>query len=112
MTASNDRRDIDRLEALDRAATPGPWQVGYGYTDRGGLYTSIEAADGVTEVLGENSPTDADAALIAAMRNALPHLLEVAKLARQVIAELDGPGETGYATEAALRAALSKMEQQ
>lgn len=69
MTADLTPEALDALAALDQAATPGPWRAASG---------SVE-----TIVMSETVATmrldDADAALIAAMRNALPALIAAAR---------------------------------
>jgi hypothetical protein len=63
--------DLDQLTALEQAATPGEWHVVPG--SPGGLVWVIknDVGRGVAAYT-----TAADAALIAAMRNALPELIE------------------------------------
>lgn len=60
--------DLDELERLEKAATPGPWG-----------FRTVDIAD------PDHIP---DAALIAAMRNALPELLRELKVARGCVAVL------------------------
>jgi hypothetical protein len=63
--------DLDKLEELDRAATPGPWgSVGL---------RNLEA--GITNDRGEPTTWE-DALLIAATRNALPALIAELRASR------------------------------
>lgn len=69
--------DIKRLRELDEKATKGPWEEsnGDGYSAwsiRGGRIL-------LAKVIGDSPETDANAALIAAARNALPALLDAAE---------------------------------
>ena len=69
-----------RLSALDAAATPGPWEL----TDPFGIYRGVDSPhskDGI--VIGATLP--ADAALIVALRNALPALVELARAAEAML---------------------------
>jgi hypothetical protein len=73
---------IERLERLERGATPGPWEVMFDYLD---ARPGIEAPTVGFSVVIYGSPDDPtdevgvqkmeDAALIVAMRNDLPALL-------------------------------------
>jgi len=78
---------LDELKALDAAATPGPWHS-----------ASWGVGDGGVDVVFYPDIDSADAALIAAARNALPKLLAVAEAAKRVCARMrDGePGITDY----------------
>lgn len=89
--------DIDRLEALDKAATAGPWSVasisnedGYGHEivlSRGVCGANGRSINGGDdyELFGE-----ADADLIAEVRTALPDLLAELRAARAAVAALQG----------------------
>jgi len=73
--------DLDALEALEQAATPGPWRVEPFDDDPREL-----AICGPVGVKGAIVATDvpllpADAALIAAVRNVLPALIAAARAA-------------------------------
>lgn len=79
--------DLDALEALLVKATPGPWEVAPNIaTPRGDGVRSIEGprlrGDGrtVSTIVADQSPTD-DAHAIAALRNAAPELLRIARAA-------------------------------
>ncbi len=80
---------IARLRALHEAATPGPWFGGPGES----VYAGEEHPRGsyIADTFGVGGD---DAALIAAMRNALPALLDVAEAARDFAdAECGGTAE-------------------
>lgn len=72
---------LAELTALEKVATPGPWQSGWtaqaGGPKRGSVYQGIWQ-DGA--LVCPKASAD-DAALIAAMRNALPAFLAVAEAA-------------------------------
>lgn len=94
---------IDELQRLHEAATKGPWRA------IGSLVDGDDSAYiGVAECY---RPSNAE--LIAAMRNALPALLRVARAARKV---LDGSEVDGWHTPlrevdvAELREALGELE--
>lgn len=85
---------LDELRALERAATPGPWKAETWYGEVDGEFAAVGphhqpqpvGEDGDYE---DDGPTgtvamraEADAALIAAARNALPHLLAIAEAAQ------------------------------
>jgi hypothetical protein len=83
--------DLDLLEKLEKRATPGPWEW---RTDRREIHARAQEEypahpgdwdddeDRIATVRvvesdgGAYGPTDADATLIVAMRNALPEMLE------------------------------------
>lgn len=75
--------DLDKLEALDKAATPGPWRTSMsGYSIKSDdenlpivacVHGGMDASDAQLETFQDN------AALISAMRNALPALLQAAR---------------------------------
>lgn len=76
------------LRQLEAAATPGPWKVGF---EDGSGSTWITVDDGEAEVVSGTADSwgvpqgvldPADAALIAALRNAAPYLLDVVDAAR------------------------------
>lgn len=81
--------DIESLRALHEAATPGPWEVLEDGNGRkvfdAGLWSEEAGHYSVESMAFGNPEFRADAALITAMRNALPDLLdELGRLRRQV----------------------------
>ncbi len=96
---------IERLSELERAATPGPWHV-------------KAASDGCWWLILEGGPLVAsgfterveNADYIAASRNALPALLEVARAAETLVFDAPHDDERGPAEEA-LHAALSALDE-
>lgn len=77
---------LDELTALEQAATPGPWHV----TTSGDSHyrREVRRADRESVAFCGTIPeaqAHADAALIAATRNAMPLLLAVARAAHAVI---------------------------
>ena len=77
--------DIDRLRALANAATPGPWEDSNGdlWSDTFGF-------------LSRDELENADAKFIAAMRNALPALLDTVELAEATRGDMRQQWEAGY----------------
>lgn len=80
--------DLDELERLDKAATPGPWNIEKRDGDMGEKDHNIYA-DGDVCALHENARPlrhmrrqSADAKMIATLRNALPTLIAELRLAR------------------------------
>src|SRR3990167_2148576 len=69
---------LERLQALEREATKGPWV----WDEDGDLMAlwELEPCDGdiVLGMYTGDKPEPADAALIAALRNAAPDLIQVA----------------------------------
>lgn len=61
--------DLDALAALDKAATPGEWDWCDSTTMKAGIFATVFMVD-LPEFIDQ-----ADAELIAAMRNALPAML-------------------------------------
>ena len=92
--------DPDELRRLEKAATPGPWAV-----ESDGVYNDTRSY--MVVPLGDSEQDDADAALIAAMRNALPALLDVAEAAQAVC----GTDNISTAHWDALDAALTKLKE-
>lgn len=92
---------IARLREMLAAATPGPWWR----DDRTG---AIEAVDGSPV---HWLPSREDAALIVAMHEALPALLDVVGAAERVMLDVDDDGvaERDDVAVEALRAALSRL---
>ena len=82
---------IERLERLEAAATPGPWEV-EPETEDGSFLAVIADADaefgGYT--ICQSMEDEPNAALIVAMRNALPSLLSELKEARGALGRADG----------------------
>lgn len=74
--------DLKELEALARAATPGPWHAQDQHADNGEFsHVGVETDDGM-EIIGEElGPGDADTRFIAAANPAA--VLELIALARQ-----------------------------
>lgn len=80
---------LDELEALSKAATPGPW-VEVSDCNRFAVYSRIADMDVVTSqcrryVASQRDhlgSTRADAELIAAMRNSIDDLLKLAKITK------------------------------
>ena len=69
---------LDELERLDRAATPGRWEI------QGRMFVYVASASGPKIACCGVPDSEADrhnAAFIAAARNALPALLRVARAA-------------------------------
>ena len=101
---------ITELRKLMETATPGPWaseecDVFSENTIVAECMSSIES-----QYLGEPEAT-----LIAAMRNALPALLEIAEAAQVVSSQRNGPYlmadmDTTLHAEAALKQAIAKLE--
>jgi hypothetical protein len=81
---------LDTLSALEAAATKGPWgtwRETQGYPDDAQWYvTSPTFPDSQAIVGSESTNAAADAALIAAARNALPALLTIAEAAQELLA--------------------------
>lgn len=88
--------DTDRLRALANAATPGPWE------DSGGDIWSDTHG-----FLSRHGLGDADATFIAAMRNALPALLDALEIAEAIRGDLRQKWEEGY--EAGIRNADHRL---
>jgi hypothetical protein len=65
--------DLDLLAALDAAATPGPWEAEHACVVAG------PPGKRTMSIYDEGGHDHHDAALIAAMRNALPELLRIAR---------------------------------
>lgn len=114
------RIDLDELERLHRAATPGPW---IGRTGTETTEVSCEETVPVVAWLGfddgdrKRLAHNMNAALIAAMRNALPALLSIAEAAEVFFNHEDNddllcinPGCSAGCT--ALRAALAAVRKE
>lgn len=79
--------NISELRRLESQATPGPWSVQYGYNllavdPRGGFRCPL------TNSGMDYNERGANYALIAAMRNALPALLDEIERLRNRVAEM------------------------
>jgi len=97
---------LDRLDELEKAATPGPWMAGSYYDDtaKNNLRFNISQDPG-DRLLAERLD-EADAALIAEARNHLRALIEIARAAEKARA---WPTPVSGLDE--LRAALSLLEE-
>ena len=75
---------VEQLRQLEQAATPGPWAKDAPMmSQRDERYVGmLPRGDGYMHVMV--APDAATAELIAAMRNALPALLDIAEAAREV----------------------------
>jgi hypothetical protein len=85
--------DLGALEELEKAATPGPWA----HHSRGDEQMVYEKGHRVAAVQSWQDP-QADAALIAALRNAAPQLLAAARELlelRQQLATIHASGRCG-----------------
>ena len=77
---------LDQLKALEAAATPGPWPVGFIFWSlrqvekscNDTVYSHMDGAELSDDESGR-CPSKTDAPLIAAARNALPDLIAVAQ---------------------------------
>ena len=70
--------DLDELERLHEAATPGPW------ASEGACIVAGPVGARMLILYDEGGPSRDDSALIAAVRNALPELLRLARRARRL----------------------------
>ena len=76
----SDPTDLDELDRLEKAATPGPWRI------EGPLFDEwIGRGDGTRIVEGSVDCGDADLALIVHTRNALPGLIRELREARELL---------------------------
>lgn len=80
--------DLSELERLEKAADPAPWQA---KIERENLLTTachVYGEDpympGLIDVMYYRNP-EANCELIAAMRNALPHLIKELRAAREIV---------------------------
>ena len=101
---------IARLEALDKAATPGPWEwmihdhscASLGVGDSPGMGTplvlSVSPCEGCLESIGPypkwkwgrcKTPSEPNAQLIAALRNELPRLLRLLRAGEKAKGSLE-----------------------
>lgn len=75
--------NLDEIERLEAQATPGPWQAS---TSEGDVFVNGADMSSFVCHLGTEAPDGmADAAFIAAARNALPALLRVARAALDLV---------------------------
>lgn len=94
--------DLDALEALEAEATKGPWKVGQPHgADKRGYSVNINAPHhaALAEVVwtmiddilhGKSSPEkEANAKLIAALRNAAPDLIKAARMLERAKASVE-----------------------
>jgi hypothetical protein len=86
---------ITKLRALHEAATPGPWRQDDGGADDwivAGPCGEFIADIGWLGAVNSDAPArpDEDSALIAAARNALPALLDIAEAARAYLEAMEG----------------------
>lgn len=118
--------ELDRLEELEKAATPGPWECAWGATRQpiARAYSTAGATDGKAFGLYGAAMVplrvDEDMELCASLRNAAPALIaaarenvrlrEVVEAARAVIRDIERADnkKTGY--EEALTAALTALD--
>lgn len=90
---------LDKLEALHKAAMPGPWPADVWYGTDGGwaAVAPLREADGDEGNDEPGSPAnqhaEADAAYLAAMHSMLPALLRVARAANQIASSRHHAGE-------------------
>jgi hypothetical protein len=102
---------IDELQRLHEAATKGPWRANGDFVDGDFVDGDDSAYIGVAECY---RPSNAE--LIAAMRNALPALLRVARAAKAAMAKAEKAAESFYyvtGDEAEeLLAALGELERE
>lgn len=93
--------DLDGLDALDRAATPGPWTIEYpGDAERAQpAHLRMQGEFGPHEILVDHrrdlsSPLP-DAAFIVASRNSLKALVAEVRAAREWLKDYDIAGTAG-----------------
>lgn len=85
--------DLDALEALEKKATPGPWEWdGRTVGDGGYVYIPQGAYLGNTLVMLADTYEDCgyDCDLLAAARSALPELIRLARIGQRVEAKENG----------------------
>lgn len=89
------RKVVERLEALAKAATPGPWEVDGKRSDYDIRISTTDweiawvCADAGDVPEDDQTQSEANAALIPSSRNALPALLAVAKALLSVSVKLE-----------------------
>lgn len=80
--------DLDELERLHEAATPGDWQGNEVTAGKHkGSFVEADSEGVILDCYGPRGGANAD--LIAAMRNALPQLIALARSASEAKARLD-----------------------
>lgn len=87
--ASDARETLARLRALHANATPGPWHWDSDAEDDSGLVYGQAEQIATTHGSGESHAVN-DARLIAAMRNALPALLDALDIAMRMRERIGG----------------------
>ena len=89
--------DLNELERLEKAATPGPWvwaeknSIDFGYVGPNGERTVLFGEDHEGAVHRD----DPDGKFLAALRNALPELLRRLRAAEAELAAWKAQGSTG-----------------
>ncbi len=107
---------LQELKRLCDAATPGPWSVGHPMHEDDELITVLDPEGsslfGDMCVGMEKNEADVDTArFIAASRNYMPMLLEIARCAWMALpAFCDEPGHDEHALVDALQVALSDLD--
>jgi hypothetical protein len=94
-----DNEQIAELKRLEQAASPRGWSVGEEYADNG-AYGGLNIFDneGAPIADDENRPSDADAKLMVALRNAAPELIALAQRATEAKPSASAaPGIDSYA---------------
>lgn len=87
--------DLDELERLEKAATPGEWAfTGFDHNAQPQIHgthnlVAVVAHEGVRT----NTETQADAALITATRNALPAMIRDLRAMRAMLKRLEWGGD-------------------
>lgn len=107
--------NLDELERLEKAATPGPWQEEAGASENRRI---VSASEYYIAMIYRCAVTDDDdggenTALIVAARNALPALIEAARVLRdweQTLIDLDYDGSDWLEMLDRTRAALAALE--
>ena len=105
---------IERLRALEQAATPGPWTWVEPHSVIHDVETEVapRVEVPVAAIEGLFRMRHANGELIAAMRNAFPALLDVVEAASDVLgldSSYNGDGGSRYPALAAALAALDKL---
>ena len=119
-TARRGKPMLDQLKALEAAATPGPWPVGFIFWSlrqvekscNDTVYSHMDGAELSDDESGR-CPSKTDAPLIAAARNALPDLIAVAEAANRLRSACDvyggNPNLVGALVDS-LDEALARLE--
>lgn len=107
-----DRSQLDELERLAKAATPGPWRVESEVSrDSMGLFWPITSIEGAEDNVTENVTTD-DAAYIVAACNAVPELLKMYREADDEAADANSAWQKVRRENLALREQVRELERQ